>query len=85
VQPWLSEESSLWSGRVDEQEAGGVEAEAVPHFLGVLPFSLALGLSFSLCLVLNFNLKFYYAKKKILITSKYRHMHGVLNVDEIKN
>jgi hypothetical protein len=22
-------------------------------------------------------------KKKILITSKYRHMHGVLNVDEI--
>jgi hypothetical protein len=29
--------------------------------------------------------KFYYVKKRFTITSKYRHMHGVLNVDEIKN
>jgi hypothetical protein len=29
--------------------------------------------------------KFYYAKRRFHITSKYRHMHGVLNVDEIKN
>jgi hypothetical protein len=29
--------------------------------------------------------KFYYAKRRFHITSKYRHMHGVLNIDEIKN
>jgi hypothetical protein len=29
--------------------------------------------------------KFHYAKRRFSITSKYRHMHGVLNVDEIKN
>jgi hypothetical protein len=29
--------------------------------------------------------KFYYVKRKFLITSKYRQMHGVLNVDKIKN
>jgi hypothetical protein len=29
--------------------------------------------------------KFYYAKRRFSITSKCRHMHGVLNVDEIKN
>jgi hypothetical protein len=32
----------------------------------------------------KFSLKFHYAKRRILVTSKYRHMHGVLNVDEIK-
>jgi hypothetical protein len=37
------------------------------------------------CLDPKFSLKFYYAKKKFFITSKCRHMHGVLNVDEIKN
>jgi hypothetical protein len=34
-------------------------------------------------LVPNFYLKFHYVKKKIPITSKCWHMHGVLNVDEI--
>jgi hypothetical protein len=84
VQPWLSEESSGAAGSMSRRLEEWRQKQ-FPHFLGVLPFSLALGLSFSLCLVLNFNLKFYYVKKKILITSKYRHMHGVLNVDEIKN
>jgi hypothetical protein len=36
-------------------------------------------------LVPNSITKFYYAKRKFPITSKYRQMHGVLNVDEIKN
>jgi hypothetical protein len=29
--------------------------------------------------------RFHYAKRRFSITSKYRHMHGVLNVDKIKN
>jgi hypothetical protein len=29
--------------------------------------------------------KFHYAKRKFFITSKYRHIYEVLNVDEIKN
>jgi hypothetical protein len=29
--------------------------------------------------------KFYYVKRRFPITSKCRQMHGVLNVDEIKN
>jgi hypothetical protein len=29
--------------------------------------------------------KFHYAKRRFSIISKYRHMYGVLNVDEIKN
>jgi hypothetical protein len=29
--------------------------------------------------------KFHYAKRRFSITSKCRHMHRVLNVDEIKN
>jgi hypothetical protein len=37
------------------------------------------------CLVPQIHPKFYYAKRRFPITSKYRHMHGVLNVDEIKN
>jgi hypothetical protein len=37
------------------------------------------------CLVFNFSLKFYYAKRRFSVTSKYWHMHGVINVDEIKN
>jgi hypothetical protein len=37
------------------------------------------------CLVSNFNPQIILCKKKIPITSKYQHMHGVLNVDEIKN
>jgi hypothetical protein len=37
------------------------------------------------CLVSKFSPKFYYAKRRFPITSKYRQMHGVLNVDEIKN
>jgi hypothetical protein len=37
------------------------------------------------CLDAKFSLKFHYAKKRFPITSKCRHMNGVLNVDEIKN
>jgi hypothetical protein len=33
----------------------------------------------------KFFCKFYYAKRRFSITSKCRHMHEVLNVDEIKN
>jgi hypothetical protein len=33
----------------------------------------------------KFSPKFYYAKRIFPVTSKCRHMHGVLNVDEIKN
>jgi hypothetical protein len=33
----------------------------------------------------KFSPKFYYAKRRFPITSKCRQMHGVLNVDEIKN
>jgi hypothetical protein len=29
--------------------------------------------------------KFHYVKRRFSITSKYRHVYGVLNVDEIKN
>jgi hypothetical protein len=29
--------------------------------------------------------KFYYAKRRFPVTSKYRHIYGVLNIDEIKN
>jgi hypothetical protein len=37
------------------------------------------------CLVPQFFPKFHYAKRGFLITLKCRQMHGVLNVDEIKN
>jgi hypothetical protein len=37
------------------------------------------------CLVPNSISKFNYAKRRFPITSKYRQMHEVLNVDEIKN
>jgi hypothetical protein len=37
------------------------------------------------CLDPKFPPKFHYAKRRFSITSKCRHMHGVLNVDEIKN
>jgi hypothetical protein len=37
------------------------------------------------CLVSQIHFKLYYAKRRFLITSKCRHMHEVLNVDEIKN
>jgi hypothetical protein len=37
------------------------------------------------CLDAKFFPKFYYAKRRFPVTSKYRHMYGVLNVDEIKN
>jgi hypothetical protein len=33
----------------------------------------------------KFTPKFHYAKRRFSITSKYRHIYGVLNVDEIKN
>jgi hypothetical protein len=36
-------------------------------------------------LVTNFNPQIPLCKKKIPITSKCRHMYGVLNVDEVKN
>jgi hypothetical protein len=40
----------------------------------------------SACLDNKFHPKFHYAKKKrFLVTSKYRYMHGVLNIDKIKN
>jgi hypothetical protein len=31
----------------------------------------------------KFTPKFYYAKRRFSITSKYRHIYGVLNIDEI--
>jgi hypothetical protein len=37
------------------------------------------------CLVSQIHHKFYYAKRRFSITSKYRHIYGVLNVNEIKN
>jgi hypothetical protein len=37
------------------------------------------------CLDAKFFPKFYCAKRRFLVTSKYRHMYRVLNVDEIKN
>jgi hypothetical protein len=37
------------------------------------------------CLDAKYFSKFHYAKRRFSVTSKYRHMHGVLNVDEIKN
>jgi hypothetical protein len=37
------------------------------------------------CLDAKFSPKFHYAKRRFSITSKCRHMHGVLNIDEIKN
>jgi hypothetical protein len=37
------------------------------------------------CLVPNSSPKFHYVKRRFLITLKCRQMHGVLNVDEIKN
>jgi hypothetical protein len=37
------------------------------------------------CLVPKFFPKFHYAKRRFSITSKCRQMHGVLNIDEIKN
>jgi hypothetical protein len=39
----------------------------------------------SACLDSKYFSKFHYAKRRFPITSKYRHMHGVLNIDEIKN
>jgi hypothetical protein len=33
----------------------------------------------------RFHPKFYYAKRRFFITSKYRHIYEVLNIDEIKN
>jgi hypothetical protein len=37
------------------------------------------------CLDAKFSPKFHYAKRRFPITLKCQHMHGVLNVDEIKN
>jgi hypothetical protein len=37
------------------------------------------------CLDAKFSPKFHYAKRRFPVTSKCRHMYGVLNVDEIKN
>jgi hypothetical protein len=37
------------------------------------------------CLDAKCSPKFHYIKRRFLITSKCRHMHGILNVDEIKN
>jgi hypothetical protein len=42
-------------------------------------------LGLSPCLVSNFTSKFHYAKRRFSITLKCRQMHGVLNVDKIKN
>jgi hypothetical protein len=33
----------------------------------------------------KFSPKFYYAKRRFSVTSKYRHIYEVLNVDKIKN
>jgi hypothetical protein len=37
------------------------------------------------CLVPPILPKFHYVKRRFPVTSKYRQMHGVLNVDKIKN
>jgi hypothetical protein len=37
------------------------------------------------CLDTQIHPKFHYVKRRFLITSKYRYMYRVLNVDEIKN
>jgi hypothetical protein len=47
-------------------------------------FSLSL-LSKQACLVAPIFPKFYYAKRRFPVISKYRQMHEILNVDEIKN
>jgi hypothetical protein len=36
------------------------------------------------CLDTKFHPKFHYTKRRFPVTSKYRHMHGVLNIDKIK-
>jgi hypothetical protein len=36
------------------------------------------------CLDTKYFPKFYYAKRRFPVTSKYRHIHGVLNIDKIK-
>jgi hypothetical protein len=53
----------------------------------LLPPLLLLSIRFpsAPCLVPQFSLKFYYVKRRFPVTSKCRQMHGVLNVDEIKN
>jgi hypothetical protein len=44
-----------------------------------------LGLHLGPCLDPKLHPKFHYAKRRFPITSKCRHIYGVLNVDEIKN
>jgi hypothetical protein len=50
-----------------------------------MSFQFCLDLDLGPCLVLDFFLKFHYAKRRFPVISKYRHMYEVLNVDEIKN
>jgi hypothetical protein len=58
------------------ETAGACVARALSGFPGG-------GFELRPCLDAKFPPKFYYAKR--FITLKYRHMYGVLNVDEIKN
>jgi hypothetical protein len=37
------------------------------------------------CLDSQIHSKFYYVKRRFSVTSKYRHIYGVLNIDKIKN
>jgi hypothetical protein len=37
------------------------------------------------CLFPQFSFKFHYTKRRFFVTLKCRQMHGVINVDEIKN
>jgi hypothetical protein len=58
---------------------------AVGNVPTVLPYVMKALIPPRACLDTKFHPKFYYAKRRFPITSKYRYMHGVLNIDEIKN
>jgi hypothetical protein len=55
------------------------------HLGAIVANDMGLGKTLCPCLVPNSTPKFYYAKRRFSITSKCRQMHGVLNIDEIKN
>jgi hypothetical protein len=61
-------------GWIDNLDAKHKQAGETKRLLCLMP-----------CLDAKFSPKFHYAKRRFPITSKYRHMYGVLNVDEIKN
>jgi hypothetical protein len=58
----------------------GYRDHSTDHRVGELPIELRIDY-----LVPQFVPKFHYAKRKFPVTSKYRQMHRVLNIDEMKN